>query len=497
MKNKIKSIPLSIKISGIFIMANFFSLVVIVVLLLGINSLSRRMEESYQDNLHLNEAIEALDNLQRAMTEYLNSKSTDSLSDYYSREQAFSSTVENLNELITDRTPDRMERNIKYMSEDYLQRVAETIEAKRGRNIEKYRTSYEETNRQYEYIKAYMRSLNEERFAENSVRYTALARNFRRFQYVAMSVMIVVLVGSAFIITGLTGTIIDPLRQLARTADEVSNANFDVEIPVSTGTDEVGRLNTAFRKMLISIREYIDRLRTSMENEQIMQKRELMMETHLKDAQLKYLQAQINPHFLFNTLNAGAQLAMMEGADRTYEYVQTVADFFRYNVKKLDAPVTIEEEVNLVDAYISILNVRFSGDIHYDRQVDKRLLNVKMPGMILQPIVENAVNHGIREMGDQGHIDLQVYKDGDRVYISVKDNGKGMTPEDIEKVVGCRWESDAEKGDGGGIAMDNVISRLRLYAGREDVVEIRSEGEGKGTEVIINFSLHEEGADGE
>ncbi|MCR4896164.1 MAG: histidine kinase [Lachnospiraceae bacterium] len=492
MKNKIKNIPLSVKISGIFIMANIFSLVVIVVLLLGINSLSRRMEESYQDNLHLNEAIEALDNLQRAMTEYLNSKSTDSLSDYYSREQAFSGMVRELNERITDRTPDRMERNIKFMSEDYLERVAETIEAKRGRNIEKYRTSYEETNRQYEYIKAYMRSLNEERFAENSARYTALARNFRRFEFLAMSVMIVVLLGSAFLITGLTGTIIYPLRELARTADEVSNANFDVELPASSGSDEVGRLNTAFRKMLISIRDYIDRLRTSMENEQIMQKRELMMETHLKDAQLKYLQAQINPHFLFNTLNAGAQLAMMEGADRTYEYVQTVADFFRYNVKKLDAPVTIEEEVNLVDAYISILNVRFSGDIHYDRQVDKRLLNVKMPGMILQPIVENAVNHGIREMGDRGHIDLKVYRDEDRVYISVRDNGKGMSPEDIEKVVACRWESDEKKSDGGGIAMDNVISRLKLYAGREDVVEIRSGGSDQGTEVIINFTPHED-----
>lgn len=92
-----------------------------------------------------------------------------------------------------------------------------------------------------------------------------------------------------------------------------------------------------------------------------MKEKELLMETHLKDAQLKYLQAQINPHFLFNSLNAGAQLAMMESADRTYDYIQNMAAFFRYNIKKDHDEVTLEEEIRLVDNYIYILNVRFSG----------------------------------------------------------------------------------------------------------------------------------------
>lgn len=95
------------------------------------------------------------------------------------------------------------------------------------------------------------------------------------------------------------------------------------------------------------------------------------MEAHLKDAKLKYLQAQINPHFLFNTLNAGAQLAMMEGADKTYQYVQNVADFFRYNVKRDDEPVTLSNEIELVDNYIYILNVRFSGEIKYRKNIDE------------------------------------------------------------------------------------------------------------------------------
>jgi sensor histidine kinase YesM len=226
-----------------------------------------------------------------------------------------------------------------------------------------------------------------------------------------------------------------------------------------------------------------------MEKERLMQEKELTMEAHLKDAQLKYLQAQINPHFLFNTLNAGAQLAMMEGADRTYEYVQTVADFFRYNVKNHETEVTIGEEVTLVDNYIRILNVRFSGDIHYQKQVDERLLSIEMPNMVLQPIVENAVNHGIREMGDKGSITLKVFRQDNDACISVTDNGKGIDLADIDRILDGSWKKDENRQDHNGIGMVNVISRLRLFTGKEDAVSIRSGGIGKGCEVQIRIPL--------
>ena len=216
-----------------------------------------------------------------------------------------------------------------------------------------------------------------------------------------------------------------------------------------------------------------------------------MMESHLKDARLKYLQAQINPHFLFNTLNAGAQLAMMEGADKTYEYVQTVADFFRYNVKGKTTEVSIREEVTLVDNYIRILNVRFSGDIGYEKQVDERLLEASMPNMVLQPIVENAVNHGIREMGDKGKITLKVYREDNNICISIGDNGKGISKENIEKILSGNWERKQEQYDNNGIGMDNVISRLRLFTERDDAVDIKSEGENMGCEIIIRLPMNE------
>ena len=487
--NRKKSLSLSYKISGIYLLANLFIFIVDIILLMGIDGMSGEMEIVYEDNSHLMELSAALDQVQDSMTEYLNSKSTDSLSDYYLSEQRYSDLVSSLTGDITEEYYGRMQRNIRNMSEEYLSEVADTIDAKRGRNVEIYRQRYERATRLYEYIKDTIRSMNQEQFIYNSQRFTLLASEFRKFELFAFAVMFLVLIGSAVIIIRIGSNIIAPLKELARSAEEVTEGNLDVVIPPAETYDEIGTLTTAFRKMLVSIREYIDRLRIGLEKERQMQEKELLMETHLKDAQLKYLQAQINPHFLFNTLNAGAQLAMMEGADRTYEYVQTVADFFRYNIKKSNELVDVGSEIDIVDNYIRILNVRFSGDIQYEAQTDERLMKVKMPGMILQPIVENAVNHGIREMGNKGRITLKVYRDGDRVYISVRDNGKGMSLEDIGEVLSGHASTRKNKGDSNGIGMDNVIARLKLFCGRDDVISILSKGSGHGTEVIINIPL--------
>ena len=491
--NKFKSLPLYAKISLIYIMANFLIFVVNFALIIGINNMSVEMNMTYQDNRHLNEIKDSLERVQDSMTLYLNSKTSDALEQYYIDEQNYSNLVMELGDKVSDENFLRMERNIKNMSNDYLEEVSQTIEAKRGRNVEKYRLRYESATELYKYINTYISALNEERFVSNSARYSELTTQFGKFEVFATIVMFLVIVGNVIVIVNIAKALISPLQSLAQTAEEVANGNFDATLPISNTNDEIGIVTKAFNKMVVSIRDYIEKLRMSMDKERLMQEKELMMETHLKDAQLKYLQAQINPHFLFNTLNAGAQLAMMEGADRTYEYVQTVADFFRYNVKKQDNHVTVGEEVTLVDNYIEILNVRFSGDIHYDKQIDERLLGTHMPSMILQPIVENAINHGIREMGDKGHINLKVYKDGNKVYISVRDNGKGMTPEEIDMVLNGKWKYVEQRGDSNGIGMDNIIARLRLYAERDDIIDIYSDGLGMGTEVVINIPVEAAG----
>lgn len=485
MMSKLRDFSLQFKISSIYIVTNILVVMVNIFLIIGINSMSGRLDMVYQDNRHLNQFSDAVNALQSDMTAYLNVKTSDSLENYYRSEALCRNMAAELNEEVTGQSFDRMERNIRHMTEEYLAEVAQTIEAKRGRNVEKYRVHYENATRMYDYIGTYISNLNMEQFRSNSERYSELQKRFRLFEIVSVIAIVLVMFSNVCIIISFVGALIRPLKKLAGQADEVAKGNFEITLLPVESQDEVGVVTGAFNSMVVSIGRYIERIRESMEAERALKERELLMEGHLKDARLKYLQAQINPHFLFNTLNAGAQLAMMEGADRTYDYIQKVAQFYRYNMKKSEETVTVADEVEMVDSYIYILNVRFAGDIRYEKHIDESLLQTEMPGMILQPIVENCVNHGIREMGDRGEIRLSLYEKDGQVCISVKDNGVGMSAETIEKVMSGAYRDEDMASGGNGVGMDNVISRMRLFTGNENVMAVKSEGEGMGTEVCL------------
>ena len=237
---------------------------------------------------------------------------------------------------------------------------------------------------------------------------------------------------------------------------------------------------------------YQKQLKESMERQAQMKERELLMETHLKEAQLKYLQAQINPHFLFNSLNAGAQLAMMGDADNTGIFLEKMADFFRYNVRKMEEDAMLWEEIGAVDNYIYILNVRFAGDITYIKEVDEGIDNIRIPSMILQPLVENAVQHGIHDCMEAGWIRMEIHRNGEMLDVTVSDNGAGMTEEMIARVMAGRADQNEEDRFSTGIAVRNVIDRLQLYYKEENLFTIESDGPGKGTRVHIILPVYKD-----
>ena len=191
----------------------------------------------------------------------------------------------------------------------------------------------------------------------------------------------VVVLCDTIMVVMMTRRLTRPLKILSRRAKEVTAGDLSVDIPVFRTGDEVESLSKAFDKMMGSIREYVEAQRVSMEKENEMRENELKTQTLLKDAQLKYLQSQINPHFLFNTLNAGMQLAMIEDADKTALFIENMAEFFRYNLSRINEDATLADEIQLVDHYIYILNVRFAGDIHYKKEIEPGLENVLVPSM--------------------------------------------------------------------------------------------------------------------
>ena len=473
----LRRISLKNKMVGISLLANVLILIVNVVLMFAINNLSDRMDTVFKDNLFLEELMGSITRVQDNMTEYLNNKTSDTLTEYFSSEQEFRDLVAQLDDDISSLPFTRMERSIKRMCQKYIDEVNMTIEYKRGRNVEKYRLKYENATRLFDYIESAIYSLNNEQFAENSDNYTKLLSAFRRFEMTSNLVLALVIAGNIIVVTRLTLAVIRPLQNLTEKAGEVGRGNFDISPLEVVNNDEVGVVTEAFNQMTVSIRDYIDRLRESSAAERRLRENELLMQAHLKEAQLKYLQAQINPHFLFNTLNAGAQLAMMEGADKTNGYIEHVANFFRYNVKKGSEIVTIREEVELIDNYIYILNVRFSGDIKYEKKLDESVLDTPMPSMILQPIVENCVNHGIREMLGEGRISLEVFRIDDIVCVSISDNGRGF---DVQA---------AENASGTHIGLHNVKERIEEMCGGTLTIESIT---GAGTTITIRIPAEKE-----
>jgi len=456
-------------------------------------AMMEKVNQIYTTNVTLNNLSESLTLLQGATQDYLENKSTSALNDYYRYEQEYRNLVDELISQDTDNKTRAMQENIAHQSENYLSQTEEAITAKRGRNIEKYKLYYESASISFRDIQNCIYSLNSQIFSTNTDRYGVLLRLLQQMEIASIIVLGFIGIINIVVVTFLTGSMMSPLSELSKAADEVAKGNFEVVIDEYEANDEIGVVSKTFKQMVESIKRYISEITESMSRESELKEHELVMESRMKEVQLRALQAQINPHFLFNTLNAGAQLAMMEDAEKTTEFIENMADFFRYNIKKINNNATVAEELLMVDRYVYILNVRFTDEIHYSKEAADDVLDITVPSMILQPIVENAVNYGIREIDWEGHIDLKAYKKDGMVLISIKDNGIGMSQEKIEKILSKEIVSDTSHSGSNGIGLGNVIERLQIFTGQEDVMEIYSEGENRGTEFVIKIPINVQG----
>lgn len=459
---------------------------------IGINTMITKVDEIYVSNVALNELSEELTLLQNSTREFLESKSTSALNDYYKAEQAYRDRLDSIRNEGLDTAMTAMRDNIYNQSQYYLKVVSDSIAAKRGRNVEKYKAGYEESQIIYNDLQNCIYSLNSNQFKMSTDNYSALLSSLRLMEIITIAILVFIAFVNLIVVFLITKSMTLPLVDLSHAANEVAGGNFDVELSPPEGNDEISVVSRAFSKMVDSIQRYIETIKESVKREGELKEHELVMESRMKEVQLRSLQAQINPHFLFNTLNAGEQLAMMEGADKTTEFIENMADFFRYNIKKIDNDASIAEEVELVDKYIYILNVRFAGEIHYSKEVDSLVNEVRVPSMVLQPIVENAVNYGIRDIDWEGHIDLKVYNIGENVFMSIKDNGVGMEQNQIDRILSGEafGEPSEHHSASNGIGLGNVIERLQIFTGRRDVIDIKSDGIGKGTEFIIKVPMH-------
>lgn len=482
-----KRASISTKMIVLLIFTSVMTLLINVMMFLNINQVLVQIEQVYATNVQLNKMTEELDKVHSEMLEYLKTRDSGVLQEYYISQQNLSEQLAMVQEETMDRQTSVLKNNIYYLGKNYLKISEEAVKAKRGRDVNTYGERYEDAGKMKEYLNGYISSLNNIQFQENSHNYLLL-QNFLYYMEVVGTIMFfVVVLCDTIMVVMMTRRLTRPLKILSRRAKEVTAGDLSVDIPVFRTGDEVESLSKAFDKMMGSIREYVEAQRVSMEKENEMRENELKTQTLLKDAQLKYLQSQINPHFLFNTLNAGMQLAMIEDADKTALFIENMAEFFRYNLSRINEDATLADEIQLVDHYIYILNVRFAGDIHYKKEIEPGLENVLVPSMILQPLVENAVQYGIRGVEWEGWVTLRIWQEAGTVYIEVADNGRGMSRELIERVLQGENVKNRKNSKSNGIGIYNVLERLQMYYKTEDVLEIKSDGEGKGTQFMLKI----------
>lgn len=205
------------------------------------------------------------------------------------------------------------------------------------------------------------------------------------------------------------------------------------------------------------------------------------LEKSLKEMELKALQNQINPHFLFNTLNTIEMLAMMEGARQTPKIVHSLAQMLRHSLYSGSDLVSVSQEINSVNSYLTIQKCRFGSRLRVYNRIPPQLMDYCIPVLTLQPLVENAIIHGLEPQEKRGCLRLEGLIEGEDVILRVVDNGIGMTADNLALLKGQLDGTDAGSSN---IGLINVQKRCQLYFGPGYGISVSSTP-GKGTTVIM------------
>gem|GEM_PF-3846705 len=288
--------------------------------------------------------------------------------------------------------------------------------------------------------------------------------------------IIAILVG-IFVIWVSTNYIVKPINQLSAVMDEVERDNFNLQVQIDR-IDELGRVGESFNRMMRKINTLVL---------DIYQK-----ELSEKDAQLRALRAQINPHFLYNTLDTINWMAQYGDAEKVNKITTALSRLLKTSITNNREFIRLEEEMNYIDDYMAIQSIRFQDKIHYSVHIDSEAKQFVVPKLILQPIVENAMIHGIEKKIGNGYIFINGTIKNNKLHIQVIDNGAGVDESTVTALLEGKYEKNIEtKGTGSGIL--NVQNRIRLLYGEDNGLKIES-NRNVGTlfELILPLQREEE-----
>lgn len=288
-------------------------------------------------------------------------------------------------------------------------------------------------------------------------------------RWLMTTVLIVILLLLITALAGFQYMIISPILRLKNETTRVMMGDFNARVPVNSN-NEISDLNRKFNAMVDTIQELIDH--------------KYKMEIRERESELKLLQSQVDPHFLYNTLDTIRWTARLENADKASHLIEMLSRFFRSSMNNGQYVTSMQQEMEFVQSYLTLHQVRLGTRLHYALFMEYSLADLKMPKTVIQPLVENFLIHGFNTKSNNNWIKVNAYHNGDEVWIDVRDNGKGIEPQRMVQIQ-ASLKGRQQRSDKIG-ALQNINERLTIFYGPGAGLELMSSQE-KGTFVRIKI----------
>ena len=292
-------------------------------------------------------------------------------------------------------------------------------------------------------------------------------RDLKQMQIFLVAIFLLFLMIGGILATSITRAMYKPIKNMTDTVEKVSKGDLSLRVDVTT-EDEIGTLCREFNHMLDNLEDLIARV---IEEERLK-----------KDAELEALQYQITPHFMYNTLNSIKYAALIKGEKELGGLIGDFVELLQASVSKKGTFISVADELHILKNYIHLQEFRYQGSFDVEYDIAKDAYGCYIPRLILQPLVENAILHGIDMKGGNGRLVIRGRVEGTRLTLSVIDNGRGMTKEQIEELL----SSKAKKTNGlSAIGVPNVRERLELYYEAEGGITYESSENGTTATIFL------------
>lgn len=444
----------------------------------------KEYDDSFESFLLLNETSQQTNLVVEKLQAFFVRKDPSYLNEYYKEKE---NLLNNQKKLTHIKRKDNMIliKSYENMIDSFVNESDFAIASFKNNQVSDYYLHLNEATKIADFIQESTLSLLNEELNNYEKFYYAIEERNQLFKNMTFPLFLSTFLLSFLIALWISGGITRPISNLSKAADEISRGFLNGEEVEVTTKDELKQLTEIFNQMRMNICELVKEIKEKSELDKL-----------LKELELKSLQNQINPHFLFNTLNTVSKMAYLEEAEKTSRLIEAISAILRYNLGNLDKPSTLKNEVNIVQEYFYIQKTRFGERIQFLTNINEDCLDIKMPTLILQPLIENAFIHGVESYEEDAVISLSVFYQTKHICIEILDNGVGMNEVTKRRITGYingldeddSFQPQTSNGHSTGIGVKNVIRRLQIFYQTTEIVEIDSELQ-KGTtfRILIPF----------